>query len=124
MPLISQRVDEAGAGRVDVEHTDAIAPRGAETVHGIRRHREERAGLDADPISVLKELEFALEDVEGVRVVGVGVGVDALKSGLERELDHLEVRQLTEDAAAAEASVEPLALAGPDEVRLVHRRRS
>src|SRR3954447_15296069 len=125
MALIPQRVDEADAGRVNVEHADAIAACGAEAVHDIRRHREERAGLDADPLSVLKELDVALEDVEGVRVIGVGVGVDALESRLESELDHLEVRQLAEDAPAAEAAVELLALARPGDVRLlVHCRRS
>src|SRR5436190_24054245 len=118
---VPQRVDEADARRVDVEHADAVVVRGAEAVDDVRRHREERAGADAVPIAGLEELDLAIEHVERVGVVGVGVRVDALESRLEGELDHLEVPQLSEDATAAVAAVESLALARWREVWLVHR---
>ena len=69
-----------------------------------------------------RELDLALEHVERIGVVGVGVRVDALEVGPERELERLDVRQLGEDAMPV--LPDPLALAGPDEVRLVHRRGS
>ena len=75
----------------------------------VGRHREERAGPDAVPLAVLEELDLALEHVEGVGVVGVGVCADALEVGLVRELEHLDLRQLCEDAVPALA--DPLALA-------------
>src|SRR3954453_15701709 len=124
MELISERVDEADARCVDIEHADGLAAAGPEAVLDVRRYREERPGADAVPVAVLEELDLALEDVERVGVVGGGVRVDALEPRLEGELDHLEVRQLAQDRAAAKAAIEPLALARADEVRLVHRHRS
>src|SRR3954471_7140520 len=114
---VPQPADEADVRRMEVEHADLDAT-GAEAVLDVRRNREERAGADAVPVAVLEELDLALEDVERVGVVGVGVRVDALEPRLEGELDHLEVRQLAQDTAAAEAAIEPLALARADEVRL------
>src|SRR6478736_1850551 len=119
MTLFPQRVDEAHARRVNVEQADGDAT-GTKAVHDVRRYREERPGADAMPFVVLEELDLALEYVERVGVVGVGVRIDALEPRLEGELDHLEVRQLSEDATGAVATVEPLALARADEVGLFH----
>ena len=74
------------------------------------------------PLAALEELDLALEHVERVGVIGVGVQVDALEVGPERELECLDVRQLCEDAVAARP--DPLALAGSREERLLHRRGS
>src|SRR3954462_15484860 len=97
MELISERGDEAGARCVDIEHADGLAAAGPEAVLDVRRYREERPGADAVPVAVLEELDLALEDVERVGVVGVGVRVDALEVGREEELERLDVRQLGED---------------------------
>ena len=77
---LAQRVDEAHARRVNVEHADGDAA-GTKAVHDVRRHREERPGADAVPVVVLEELDLALEDVERVGVVGVGVRVDTSNPG-------------------------------------------
>ena len=58
------------------------------------------------------ELSLALEDVEGVDVVCVTVGLDAFKFRPEMELDHLELRQFGEDPMEARAAQGFLALAG------------
>ena len=71
------------------------------------------------PFAFLEELDLALEYVERIGVVGVRVRIDALEPRLEGELDHLEVWQLAEDTAATEAAVEPLALVGAREIRLL-----
>ena len=65
-------------GAWNVEHADGDAA-GTEAVHDVRRYREERPGADAMPVVVLEELDLALEYVERVGVVGVGVRVDALE---------------------------------------------
>src|SRR5512135_2707186 len=119
MASTTQRVDEADARRVNVEHTDGDATR-TESMHDVRRHRDEGPGADAMPFAVLEELDLALEYVKRVGVVGVGVRVDTFEPRLEGELDHLQVWQLAEDATAAVAAVQPLALARPREERLLH----
>src|SRR5438445_11770463 len=109
-----QRVDEAGARRVEVEQTKRAAA-GTEAVLDVRRHREEGAGTGAVPLVVLEELDLALEHVERVRVVGVRVRTDALEVRPVRELERLDVRQLRQDAVLALA--DPLAFARSHEVR-------
>ena len=115
----SARQPEAGPRRVDVEQAEGSTA-GAEPVLDVRRHREERAGADAVPLAVLEELDLALQHVERVGVVGVGVGVDAFEIRPVRELERLDVRQLGEDAVVPDA----LALPRSREERLVHRRAS
>src|SRR6476619_4022325 len=112
---VPQPFDEAGLRRVEVEQADADAA-GTKAVLDIRRYRQERAGADAVPLAVLEKLDLALEDVERIRVVGVGVRVDALEVGREGELERLDVRQLGEHAVSV--LPDSLALAGADEVRL------
>src|SRR6187551_2931625 len=94
---LPQPFDEADARGVEVEQTEGRAA-GTEAVLDVRRHREERAGTDAVPLAVLEELDLALEHVERVRVVGMGVRVDALEVRPVRDLECLEVRQLGEDS--------------------------
>src|SRR3954466_10774013 len=118
---VPQPADEADVRRMEVEHADLDAT-GAEAVLDVRRNREERAGADAVPLAVLEELDLALEDVERVGVVGVGMRVHALEVGREGELERLDVRQLGEDTVSVPP--DPLALARPDEERIVHRRQS
>jgi hypothetical protein len=108
--------DEAGVRRVEVEQAKVDAA-GTEAVLDVRRHREERAGADAVPLAVLEELDLAFEHVERIRVVGVGVRVDALEVRPVGELERFDVRKLSQDAVVAD----PLAFAGTREERLVHR---
>src|SRR3954454_2373824 len=111
MALLPQPFDEADVRRVEVEQADVDAA-GTEAVLDVRRHRQERAGADSVPLAVLEELDLALEHVERVGVVGMGVRVDALEVGLEEELERLDVRQLGEYAVSVRR---PLALARPNE---------
>src|SRR5437763_17046399 len=119
MALITQRVDEADARRVEVEQPKGLAA-GTKAVLDVRRHREERAGAGAMPLAPLEELDLACEHIERVGVIGVGVQVDTLEVGPERQLEGLDVRQRCEGAVAARR--DPLALAGPREGRLLHPR--
>src|SRR5437763_16582488 len=118
MALITQRVDEADARRVEVEQPKGLAA-GTKAVLDVRRHREERAGAGAMPLAPLEELDLALEHIERVGVIGVGVRIDALEVRPERELEHFEVRQLREDTVPIRR---PFALARSREVRPVRRR--
>src|SRR5438045_1582359 len=111
----SQSIDEAGARRVDVEHAEGSATT-AEAVLDVGRDRDERAGTGAVPFAVPEELDLAFKHVERIGVVGVGVRVDALELRPERELEHLEMRQLCEDAVAVRC---PLSFARSREVRLL-----
>src|SRR2546430_1585416 len=114
--IVPQPFDEADIRRVQVEQAKVDAA-GAEAVLDVRRHRQERAGAGTVPLAVLEELELALEHVERVGVVGVGVRVDALEVRPVRELERLDVRQLGEDAVVPDA----LALARSREERLLQR---
>src|SRR5256885_9407709 len=96
MALITQRVDEADARRVEVEQPKGLAA-GTKAVLGVRRHREERAGAGAMPLAALEELDLALEHVERVGVIGVGVRTYALEVRPEGELHRLEGRHPRED---------------------------
>jgi hypothetical protein len=82
----------------------------------IRGDRDIRAGAGAPPFAPEEELDVAFEDEERVRVVGMGVRVDALEVGREEELDRLDISELPEDAVIPD----PLAFAGGKEDRLVH----
>src|SRR5690242_18931295 len=111
----SQPLDEADVGRVEVEEAERGSTR-TEAVLDVRRDGDERAGAAASPGAVEEELDLALEDVERIGVVGVGVRVDALEVGRERGIENLDVRQLGEDAVPVLA--DSLAFARPDEIRL------
>src|SRR5215472_13778143 len=113
MTLLPQRVDEADSRRVEVEEADSRARR-PEAVFDVRRHRDERTRAGRMPFAPEVELDVALEHVERVRVVRVGVRVDALEVGREVEVERLDVLQLTEYAVSPEL----LTLAGTREERL------
>ena len=70
------------------------------------------AWAGADGLVADRELELALEDVEGVDLVGMDVGRDGAELGLARELDHLELLALGLDDEVAVLSGDRLALAG------------
>src|SRR6185312_42625 len=119
MPLIPQRIDEADVRRVEVEQADRRA-RGTEAVLDVRRNRHVRARAGTAPFASAEELDLAVEDVERIRVIGVGVQVDALEVRGERELDRLDVADLAEDTVLSD----PFPLAGREKNGLVHRRSS
>src|SRR3954471_21057736 len=118
---VPQPADEADVRRMEVEHADLDAT-GTEAVLDVRRHRQERAGADAVPLAVLEELDLALEDVERVGVIGVGVWIHAFEVSREREFERLDVRQLGENTVSVPP--DPFALARPNEERLLHRHAS
>jgi hypothetical protein len=74
-----------------------------------------RARAGANRLAFDLELGLALEDVEGVDVVCVGVRVDALEVRAEAEQERLQLGQLGEDAVPANTL--PLAGADDDSVR-------
>jgi hypothetical protein len=73
------------------------------------------AGPHADDLVAHDELGLALEDVEGVDVVGVAVRVDALEVRPEGQFDDLELGQLGEDAVMTMGAGDLLALTLPEE---------
>src|SRR3954451_17119919 len=119
--LVPQPFDEADVRRVEVEQAEVHAA-GPEAVLDIRWHREEGARAYTVPLALLEELDLALEHVERVGVVGVGVRVHALEVGREGAVERLDVRQLRENAVSV--LPDSLAFARPDEERIVHRGRS
>ena len=64
------------------------------------RDRNVGARAAALPLATHKELDLALEHIKRVRMVVMGMRIDALPARLER-LHRLRVWQLTEDACAA-----------------------
>src|SRR5215813_1253686 len=118
---VPEPFDEADVRRVEVEEAEVDAA-GAEAVLDVRRHRQEGARADTVPLAVLEELDLALEHVERIGVVGVGVRVDALEGGREGELESLDVRELGKDTVPVPP--DPFSLARSDEIRLVHHCES
>ena len=93
----------------------------AEAVDDASRHGDVRGRAAADGSLANQELNLSLQHVEGVDVVVVGVGVDALPAGLEAELDCLELGQLGEYAPGRDArALEPLALVSADHDPNIH----
>ena len=89
------------------------------------RRRDERARAGAEGLVAVRELELALEHVEAVGVVVVGVRVGPVVAVAEDvELEHRQMRQRALDQRDADVVLEPLALAGPGVHRLVHDRAS
>ncbi len=104
-------LDEAIRGRVDVQKAGACGAWISESVPHSRRSGDERAGADADGLVADRELELALEDVEGVELVGVDVRVDRPELWVARELDHLELVALGLDDEVAVLTRDGFALA-------------
>ncbi len=97
---------------MDVEEAGAARPGVAESVAHPGRGCDEGAGPGADELVADRELELALEDVEGVRFVGVDVRLDRAELGIAGELDHLELGTLGLDEKVTVLSWDRLALAG------------
>jgi hypothetical protein len=79
-------------------------------VHGPGRSGHERARACPDDVVAEDELRLALEDVERVDVIRMGVGRDALEVRRKGQVEHLELGQLREHAMPPH----PFAVAGPD----------
>ncbi len=96
-------------GGVDVEQPQLARTGVSEPVDDADRGGDVRAAAGADGLAADSEFGFALEDVEGVDMVGVAVLVDARELWSEAQLDYLEFGQLGEDAvvAGARASLSP-----------------
>ena len=114
-------VGEAGVGCVDVEEADASAARVREGVDdaGRRDHRRPGGGGDAG-LAADRELELALEDVEGV---GVALVVVRARAGVVRAgvvLDQAELGPRHLDEVRAVLAPQQLALVRPVHDRLVH----
>jgi hypothetical protein len=118
----AQAIEEAAGRCVEVAAAHWVVPGDAEAVNAVARGGQEEARMRDVGIVAGTELDLAFEDVERIHVVGVGVRVDALEVGREGELERLDVRQLRENAVLVPSDA--LALARPDEVRLVHRSAS
>ena len=82
------------------------------------RRCDVRAAPAAEDLVADGELGLALEDVEGVDLVCVGVRLHALELGPEAELDHLELGQLGQDPVVSRPAHELFApvRAGDDAV--------
>ena len=105
-------LDEAVRRRVDVEEARSARPGVAEAVPYARGSGDERTGAYPDGLVADRELELALEDVEGVELVGVDVRIDRPELGVARELDHLELLALGLDDEVTMLAGDGLALAG------------
>jgi len=97
---------------VDVEETGAARSRDAEAVAHARWCGEERARTAAHGLVADRELNFSLEDVEGVGVVVVDVRRHRAELGAALELGDLELASLGLDDERAVGSGDRLALAG------------
>ena len=103
---------------MEVEH--ACGSTGAaEAVPCARRRREQRSRPGANRVVADRELDLALEHVEGVDVVGVRVRVDR-EGVVELDLDDRQAGQVDPDHERAVVALETLAVAGPADDR-VHR---
>ncbi len=91
-------------GGVDVEQPQLARTGVSEPVDDADRGGDVRAAAGADGLAADSEFGFALEDVEGVDMVGVAVLVDARELWSEAQLDYLEFGQLGEDAVVAGAA--------------------
>ena len=71
------------SGRVDVEEADGAGIPLREAVRDTRRRRDVGAGCRARPLAVDVDVEFPLQDVEGIRLVVVGVRVGAVERAFD-----------------------------------------
>ena len=118
----SQEVVEAGARCMDVQQARPLRPGIRERVREAERRGDERARSEAHGLVSQQELRFALEDVERVDVVVVGVRIRSLEAGLELELDEADLIPRALDRRHACGSLEPLPTAGAEEDRICRRR--
>ena len=110
--VAAHALDEAVGGRVDVQEAGAAGAGVAEAVPHAGGSGDERARADADGLVADRELELALEDVEGIELVGMDVRVDRPELWVARELDHLELVALGLDDEVAVLTRDGFTLAG------------
>jgi hypothetical protein len=94
------------AGSGPAGRKPCTVPGGAAT--NVPRAGEARLVADA-------ELDLALENVESVGVVGVGVRIDALELRLEGHVDRGQLRQVAEDSMRADVALDRLCVVGRGE---------
>ena len=97
---------------MDVEEAGAAWAGVPEAVAHAWGSGDERTWADADGFVADRELELALEDVEGVELVRVDMRVDGPELGVARELDYLELVALGLDDEVAVLTRDGFTLAG------------
>ena len=106
--------DEAGVRGMDVEHPE-LAGSGVPEPMDDANWRGDVGSRASQYCPIADdELGCAFENVEGVDLVCVGMGLDAFELRPEMELDYLELRQLGEDPVEARAARGSLALPWAD----------
>ena len=114
----AQVVDEAALGRVHVEEARTVGPRVRKGVDDAGRHDDGRAGLGTDSLLAERELEFPLEDIEGVDVRLVIVRSRALVARPDVVLEEVELGAGALDEQLPVLGLQPLALAGAADDRV------
>ena len=107
---------EAGVGRVEVEDPDVVVRPEPVACAGDRGH--EGAGVSQTEVVTDGELDLSVQDEEGIDVIDVRMGVDALPAGGEAELDHGQLRQVGLDTVLTELPCGHFALGGKGDDRL------
>ena len=107
----AEEIDEPRVGGVDVQEARTSTAGLVERVLDARRRSDERSGPSRERLALGGELDLALEDVEAVRVVVVGVDVRALEDAVDVELEHGELGTRRLHDRRAIRAHEPLALA-------------
>src|SRR6188508_704663 len=116
---LADALDEAVGRRVDIDEAGAFGAGVAETVAKAGRRRDVRARSDSDDLVAERELELALDHVEGVDLVRMDVGVDRVELGVARELDQLELGELGLDDEIAVPAGDRLTFARMDDDRVL-----
>ena len=110
--LAADALGEARVGAVRVEEDGSPTGVGADTVQHPGRGRVERARFCTHDVVADHEPDLALQDEEGVHLVGVMVRPDARPGGLDLEPEHGELGSLAEDRGQAVLPLEGLAASG------------
>src|SRR5207247_4313634 len=118
----AQTVVEPSAWPVDVEQPRTLRPGVRESVHDTERRRDEATGPEAERLVFDLELGLAGEDVEGIDLVVVGVPRWAFEARLELELDQRDLLTPDLDRRDTCLRLEPFALTGREEDRVVRGR--
>jgi len=111
----TEAVDEPAGRGVQVEEADRLVAGHAEPVHDVGRGRDEGSWAGDARLVPDEELDLPLEDVEAVRVVGVGMRVDALEGRAEGHVDRGQLWEVAEDPVRARFVLVRLCIAGGGE---------
>ena len=103
---------------MDVDHPRTIRARIRERVRESDRRCDERARAETELLVADQELGLAVEDVERVDVVVVGVRVGAVEAGLELELDQAQLVTPDLDRRDTIVGLETFTLARAEEDRV------